>query len=318
MMADRSRINDLASPPAPPLPEPLIRKATWVGVSVNVALAIFKLAAGITGESRAVLADGIEALLDVFTVLLVYAGSRFWSRPPDESHPFGHGRMETLAVVAIGVSLVGAAVGIGWESVATLHERHATTPGWIAAIAALTSIVGKEILYRWTLSVGRRIKSLALIATAWHYRSDAFSSVPVVVAVTGAILLPSWTFLDHLGAVVVSIFILHAAFKITWPSLKELIDAGAPAEVRRRIRDIAAANREVLQVHDIRTRYIGTSIQADLHIIVDGGLTVRQGHDIARDVEARLTREIEELVDVVVHVEPPEEALPEEPPASAC
>jgi cation diffusion facilitator family transporter len=136
--------------------------------------------------------------------------------------------------------------------------------------------------------------------------------------VTGAILLPSWTFLDHLGAVVVSIFILHAAFKITWPSLKELIDAGAPAEVRCRIRDIAAANREVLQVHDIRTRYIGTSIQADLHIIVDGGLTVRRGHDIARDVEARLTREIEELVDVVVHVEPPEEALPEEPAAGAC
>jgi cation diffusion facilitator family transporter len=316
-MTDRRLINDVASPPTHPRPEPLIRKVTWVGVSVNVALAVFKLAAGICGESRAVMADGIEALLDVFTVLLVYAGSRFWSRPPDESHPFGHGRMETLMVVAIGVSLVGAAVGIGWESVATLHERHATPPGWIAAIAALTSIVGKEILYRWTLSVGRRIKSIAVIATAWHYRSDAFSSVPVVIAVTGAILLPSWTFLDHLGAVVVSVFILHAAFKITWPSLKELIDAGAPAEVRRRIRDIAAANREVLQVHDIRTRYIGTSIQADLHIIVDGGLTVRQGHDIARDVEARLTRDIEELVDVVVHVEPPEEALPEEPPASA-
>jgi cation diffusion facilitator family transporter len=245
---------------------------------------------------------------------LVYAGSRFWSRPPDDSHPFGHGRMETLMVVVIGVSLVGAAIGIGWESIATLHERHATPPGWIAAIAALTSIIGKEILYRWTLSVGRRIKSVAVIAMAWHYRSDAFSSVPVVIAVTGAILLPSWTFLDHLGAVVVSMFILHAAIKITWPSLKELIDAGAPAEVRRRIRDIACANADVLQVHDIRTRYIGTSIQADLHIIVDGGLTVRQGHDIARDVEARLTRDIEELVDVVVHVEPPEESLPDDYP----
>lgn len=311
-MSDRRLINDVASPQTRPLPEQLIRQVTWIGVSVNVALAVFKLAAGIYGDSRAVIADGIEALLDVFTVLLVYAGSRFWSRPPDDSHPFGHGRMETLMVVVIGVSLVGAAVGIGWESIATLHQRHAAPPGWIAAIAALTSIIGKEILYRWTLTVGQRIKSVAVIAMAWHYRSDAFSSVPVVIAVTGAILLPSWTFLDHLGAVVVSMFILHAAFKITWPSLKELIDAGAPAEVRRRIRDIACANRDVLQVHDIRTRYIGTSIQADLHIIVDGGLTVRQGHDIARDVEARLTRDIEELVDVVVHVEPPEEALKEE------
>jgi cation diffusion facilitator family transporter len=220
--------------------------------------------------------------------------------------------METLVAVIIGVSLVGAAVGIGWDSIATLHEQHATPPGWIAAIAALTSIIGKEILYRWTLSIGRRIKSVAVVATAWHYRSDAFSSVPVVIAVTGAILLPNWTFLDHLGAVVVSMFILHAAFKITWPSLKELIDVGAPAEVRRRIRDIACASRGVMQVHDIRTRYIGTSIQVDLHIVVDGGLTVRHGHDIARDVETRLIRDIEEIIDVVVHVEPPEEALPEE------
>jgi cation diffusion facilitator family transporter len=153
-----------------------------------------------------------------------------------------------------------------------------------------------------------------VIATAWHYRSDAFSSLPVVVAVTGAIVLPSWTFLDHLGAVVVSMFILHAAFKITWPSIKQLIDVGAPAEVRRRIRDIVCASPGVLQVHDIRTRWIGTSIQADLHIVVDGGLTVREGHDIAKDVEGRLIREIEEVVDIVVHVEPPEEALPEEDP----
>jgi cation diffusion facilitator family transporter len=311
-MTDRLLINEVASQQTHPLPDQLIRKITWIGVAVNIALAVFKLAAGAYGDSQAVIADGIEALLDVFTVILVYAGSRFWSRPPDDTHPFGHGRMETLVAVGIGVSLVGAAAGIGWESVATLHEQHATPPGWIAAAAAMVSVVGKEILCRWTLAIGRRIRSVAVVATAWHYRSDAFSSIPVVVAVTGAILLPTWTFLDHLGAVVVSMFILHAAFKITWPSLKELIDVGAPAEVRRRIRDIAGANPGVLQVHDIRTRFIGTSIQADLHVIVDGGLTVREGHDIARDVEARLTREIEEVVDVVVHVEPPEEALPEE------
>jgi cation diffusion facilitator family transporter len=311
-MMDRLRINDVGSPQTHALPEQLIRKVTWIGITINIVLAVFKLAAGIYGNSRAVIADGIEALLDVFTVILVYAASRFWSRPPDDTHPFGHGRMETLVAVCIGVSLVGAAFGIGWESISTLHEQHVTPPGWIAAAAALVSVIGKEILYRWTLGIGRRIKSVAVIATAWHYRSDAFSSIPVVIAVTGAILLPSWTFLDHLGAVVVSMFILHAAFKITWPSLKELIDVGAPVEVRCRIRDIACSNRGVLQVHDIRTRFIGTSIQADLHVIVDGGLTVREGHDIAREVEARLTREIEEVVDVVVHVEPPEEALPEE------
>lgn len=311
-MGDRFVLNAAEAHAAPAAAEPLIRKVAWIGIAVNLALAVFKLAAGVYGGSRAVVADGIEALLDVFTVVLVYAGSRFWTRPPDDTHPFGHGRMETLLAAGIGLSLVGAAVGIGWESIATLHEQHAGAPGWIAAAAALASVVGKEILYRWTLGVGRRIKSIAVIAMAWHYRSDAFSSVPVVVAVTGAILLPSWTFLDHLGAVVVSMFILHAAFKITWPSLKQLIDVGAPAEVRRRIRDLACDISGVQQVHDIRTRYIGTSIQADLHVIVDGGLTVREGHDIAREVENRLIRDIAEVVDVIVHVEPPEEAVPEE------
>ena len=311
-MTDRLLMNDAASPHTHPLPEQLIRKVTWVGVAVNIALAVFKLGAGIYGNSQAVTADGIEALLDVFTVILVYAASRFWSRPPDDSHPFGHGRMETLVAVFIGVSLVAAGIGIGWQAIATLHERHGASPGWIAVIAAFASIVGKEILYRWTLGIGRRIKSVAVVATAWHYRTDAFSSVPVVIAVTGAILLPSWTFLDHVGAVVVAMFILHAAYKITWPSLMELIDAGAPAEIRRRIREIACANPAVLQVHDIRTRFIGTSIQADLHIVVNGVLTVREGHDIAKDVEARLIQDIDPMVDVVVHVEPPEEAVPEE------
>jgi len=310
-MADRFPSKASGAPAAHAEAEPLIRRITWIGIAVNLGLAAFKLAAGIYGYSQAVTADGIEALLDVFTVVLVYAGSRYWTRPPDDTHPFGHGRMETLVAAAIGVSLVGAAVGIGWNSLATLRVQHATPPSWIAAAAAVVSIIGKELLFRWTLEVGRRIKSIAVIATAWHYRSDAFSSVPVVVAVTGAILLPSWTFLDHLGAVVVSMFILHAAFKITWPSLKVLIDAGAPAELRRRISDIACASPQVLQVHGIRTRYIGTNIQADLHIIVDGGLTVRAGHDIAKEVEARLIHEIEEVVDVVVHVEPPEEALPD-------
>ena len=315
-MNDSLLVNDVVAAPTHPVPDRLIRKVTWIGIAVNLALAVAKLLAGIYGESQAVIADGIEALLDLFTVVLVYAASRYWTRPPDDSHPFGHGRIETLAAVLIGVSLVGAAAGIGWQALTTLRDAHPNPPGWIAAVAAAASIVGKELLYRYTAAVGRRIKSVAVAATAWHYRSDAFSSIPVVIAVTGAILLPSWTFLDHLGAVVVSVFILHAAYKITWPSLKELIDAGAPADMRRRIRDMAAAVDGVIQVHGIRTRYIGTSLQLDLHVVVRGSISVRAGHAIAREVESRLIDGIEEVVDVVVHVEPPEEAVPEEPPAT--
>jgi cation diffusion facilitator family transporter len=301
-------------PQAPPAAEAfsaqaaVIRRVTGIGVAVNLLLAAAKLAAGHYGQSQAVFADGIEALLDVFTVLMVYAGSRIWNRPADDTHPFGHGRLETLFAVGVGASLAAVGAGIGWQAVATLREPHAAAPGWIAAAAAGASIVGKESLFRWTLSAGKRIRSAAVIATAWHYRSDAFSSAPVVVAVTAAILVPSWTFIDHLGAAVVSVFILHAAFKVTWPNLRELIDAGAPEEIRRRIRDIAGRHPGVRQVHDIRTRFIGASIQLVLHIVVDGDIPVRAGHAIAKEVEARLLRDIEEVVDVEIHVDPPEGA----------
>lgn len=288
-----------------------IGRATRIGIAVNSVLAVFKLGAGIAGGSQAVVADGIEALLDVFTAALVYAGARLWSRPADECHPHGHGRIETFFAVGIGLSLVFAAVGIGWRALVTLQEPHGEPPGWIAAVAAFVSIVGKEVLYRWTLGIGREIRSLALVAAAWHYRSDALSSVPVLLAVTGAIVFPAWTLLDHLGAVVVSAFILHAAFRITWPRLKELIDAGAPPEVRKKISDLAAAHPGVLQVHGVRTRSIGSALQVDLHLVVEGSLSIREGHAIAQEVEERLVRDIEEVIDVTAHLEPPEEAQPD-------
>jgi cation diffusion facilitator family transporter len=155
------------------------------------------------------------------------------------------------------------------------------------------------------------VKSAALAANAWHHRTDALSSLPVLIAVAGARLFPSWSFLDRVGAVVVSIFILHASIKIIWPGISELIDVGAPTETRKKIRDLALKNEGVLQVHDIRTRYISSSIQVDLHIVVEGLLTVREGHDIADDVKARIIDAIPEVLDVVVHVDPPERALRE-------
>ena len=160
--------------------------------------------------------------------------------------------------------------------------------------------------------VGRRVKSSALAANAWHHRTDAISSVPVLVAVAGARVFPSWSFLDHLGAAVVSILILYASIKIMWPGLSELIDAGAPSEIRKRIRTSALQNEGVLQVHDIRTRYVSSSIQVDLHIVVEGSITVREGHDIADNVKDRIITEIQEVLDVIVHVDPPEKAIREE------
>ena len=292
--------------------EKIVRKVTWVGLWVNLFLAAIKFTAGIYGRSQALVADAIHSLTDLTTDIAVIAGSHYWSRPPDENHPYGHRRLETLVTVFIGVVLIAAGIGIGWKAISALQEKHASPPGWIAVAAALASIVCKESIYRWTAMTGRRVKSAALAANAWHHRTDAFSSIPVLIAVAGARVFPSWSFLDHLGAAVVSIFILHASIKIIWPGLSELIDVGAPKETRKKIRDIALKNEGVLQVHDIRTRYISSSIQVDLHIVVDGLITVRQGHDIADDVKARIIDRIPEVLDVIVHVDPPERAARED------
>lgn len=291
--------------------ERMVRRVTWVGLLTNVLLAAIKFAAGIFGKSQALIADAIHSLTDLTTDIAVLAGSHYWSRPPDENHPYGHRRLETLVTVFIGVVLIAAGIGIGWRAVSTLHERHAAAPGLIAVLAAFASIVCKESLYRWTASIGQLLKSPALAANAWHHRTDALSSLPVLIAVAGARAFPSWSFLDHVGAAVVSIFILHASIKIIWPSLGELIDVGAPVETQKRIRDIALKDKAVLQVHDIRTRYISSSVLVDLHIVVEGFITVREGHKIADEVRKRITGEIPEILDVIVHVEPPESAVME-------
>jgi len=272
-------------------------------------LVALKFIAGIYGRSQALVADAIHSLTDLTTDIAVIAGSHYWSLPPDENHPYGHRRMETLVTVFIGVVLIAAGIGIGWKAISTLQEKHAAPPGWIAVLAALVSIGCKETIYRWTAITGRRVKSTALAANAWHHRTDAISSVPVLIAVAGARIAPAWSFLDNIGAVIVSIFILHASIKVIWPSLSELIDVGAPTEICKKIENIALGNKNVLQVHDIRTRYISSSIQVDLHIVVEGLITVRQGHDIADDVKARIIDSIPEVLDVIVHVDPPERAI---------
>ena len=285
-----------------------VLRVTWVGLGANIALSILKLAAGIIGRSQAIVADGVHSLSDSSTDVAILVGVRYWTQPPDEEHPHGHRRIETVVTVFIGVLLAAVAAGLTYNALATLHERDAGSPGVIAFAAALVSIVSKEMLYRWNLSVGKRIKSPAVIANAWHHRSDALSSIPAALAVAGAAVSPSWSFLDHVGAVVVSLFILQAAWRIAWPALGQLVDTGATRMDRERIRTIALGTDGVEMVHAIRTRHIGSGLQVDLHILVDGRLTVREGHDISRAVKQRLLSEGPDVVDVVVHLEPYEES----------
>jgi len=281
-----------------------VRKVTWVGLLINITLACIKFAAGYFGRSQALIADAIHSLTDTTTDFAVIAGSHFWSRPPDESHPYGHRRLETLVTVFIGLMLAAAGIGIGWDAVSALHEKVSTPPGWIALVAAMVSILTKEILYRWTAASGKKIKSPALAANAWHHRTDAISSIPVLIAVGGALIFPSWSFLDLVGAIVVSIFVMYASLKIIWPGISELVDAAAPRDIQKKIVKIACNNPGVHEVHKVRTRYISTSILVDMHIVVDGSISVREGHAIADEVENQIINSISNVLGVVIHVDP--------------
>ncbi len=244
-----------------------VRRVTWAGLAINLGLSAFKLVAGLAGHSQAILADAVHSLSDSSTDIAILVGSAFWSRPPDEEHPYGHRRIETVISIAVGLALAVAGIGIAAHGLVTIRQPHETTPGRVAFVAALVSILVKEALYRWTRSEGRRLHSLSLQANAWHHRSDALSSVPAALAVAGAIFLPSWQVLDHIGAVVVAVFIFQAAYSISRQGVRELVDQGAPAALRNEIMSIARSTEGVREVHALRTRYIGSRIQLDLQWI---------------------------------------------------
>jgi cation diffusion facilitator family transporter len=281
-----------------------VRRVTWIGLVVNVLLAGVKFAAGLLANSQAVVADAVHSLSDATTDVAILVGVRYWSAPADETHPHGHQRIETAVTLLIAVLLAGVAVALGYRAIATIHEMHRGGPGPAALFAAAASVVCKEILYRWSAAAGRRVRSPALVANAWHHRSDALSSLPAVLAVAGSMVNPSWAFLDHVGAVVVSVIIMQAVFRIGWPALAELMDAGAGEEARRRIEAVALGTAGVERVHAIRTRRVGSAIAVDLHVLVDGGISVREGHAIADAVIDRLLANGPNLADIVVHLEP--------------
>lgn len=281
-----------------------VRRITWVGLAVNLALSAIKLGGGILGGSRAVVADAVHSLSDGATDLAILIGVRFWSAPPDDNHPHGHGRIETLVTTAIGLTLGGVALGIAWDAIHDLQDPDRQSPGFVALIVTGISIVSKELVYRITLREGRRLRSSALMANAWHHRSDALSSIPAAAAVAVAMVAPQWAYVDLVGALVVAIFILVAAARIVRPALGQLVDRAADPADCDRVAEIVGGTEGVCRVRDLRTRYMGARLAVDLTIHVGADLTVQQGHDIAAAVRSRLLDEGPDVTDVVVHVEP--------------
>lgn len=283
-----------------------VRFAGWVGLIVNLVLAAAKLAAGLAGNSQAVVADAIHSLSDTVTDVALIFGVRYWSAPADEQHPHGHRRFETLVTVFIGITVAAAAVGIGWDAIKSFGQP-SHPPSAIALAAALLSIVVKEGLYQWTARIGRTTGSSALVANAWHHRTDALSSVPVAIAVAVAMVDHRLAVVDQAGALVVSVFVLQAAFRIVRPALDQLVDAGAPRAQRRELEELALAVDGVRAVHAMRTRYIGSELAVDIHIEVDADLSVADGFAIARRVKADLLERGSMVADVVVQIEPHED-----------
>jgi len=281
-----------------------VRRVTWVGLAVNVALSAVKLVAGLVGHSAALVADAVHSMSDLVTDVAVLVGSRYWSQPPDAGHPYGHRRIETVVTLVVGLVLALVGLGLTYESVEALRigEHHA--PALATSVVALLSVVSKEWLYRWTVAAGERLKSSAVIANAWHHRSDAISSVPVLLAILAARLLPGWWFLDHVGAAVVSGFIIKAAIDILRPGLAELTDQSAGSDVTEILTRLAKETPGVLGVHDLRTRLVGSAICADLHVVVGETLTVLEGHRIGERVAERLKQLGPNVVDVIVHLDP--------------
>ena len=299
-----SKLSLLCTLPPDPHPVKEIRRVTFWALGINLFLSAMKFAAGILGSSQALMVDGVHSLSDTSTDLAVLIGVRYWSAPADLNHPHGHGRIEILISFLISIVLAGVGLGLAYRAITTLPESQKTAPEWIAFGAACISIIVKELLYRWTVDVGKRVKSSAVIANAWHQRSDALSSLPVAIAVLASRIQPSWVFLDNIAAVIVSVFILQAVWKIAHPALGQLVDTGADHKEQKTILDLALRSEGVLAVHALRTRYIGPGLQVDLHVLVEPELTVREGHDIANVVKERLLHERPNVVDVLVHIDP--------------
>jgi len=281
-----------------------VRRVGWVGLVSNLALAAAKLTAGVIGHSHAVVADAVHSLTDAVTDVAIIAGVRYWSAPADTRHPYGHGRIETLVTIVIGSLLAALAVGLVWDAVLGRDRAGRLPPTQIALAAAVVSIVVKEALFRWTRAVGLRVKSPAVLANAWHHRSDALSSIPAALAVAAAAFNPDWIVVDRIGAVVVCLFIFHAGWKIVSPAIGQLVDTGAPEADRQRIEQIALAVKGVMSAHALRTRFVGPKLAVDLHVEVDPALSVAEGYEIGKSVRSELIANGPDVSDVLVQVEP--------------
>ena len=281
-----------------------IKNITLIGLVINIFLSVIKFLIGFFGNSQAVVADALHSFSDTSSDLVILFGVKYWTAPPDDGHPYGHQKIESFVGIFIGFILIFVACTIGYNGMVSLLEKNQSQLNWIVTIGPLISIIVKELLFRATYKVGINTNSASVKANAWHHRTDAFSSIPVLVAVIASLIDPELKFLDQIGAIIVSAFIIKVGLKILFTNVNDLLDTGISKEKIIEIKKTINKIQDVKGVHKLRTRKLANYIYIDLHLEVDGQLSVIRGHDISEAVKHTLIQSNPRIIDVMVHLEP--------------
>lgn len=278
------------------------RRAIVLSMSVNLLASLAQVTVGLLGGSQGLVAGGFESLSDLVTDGLILLAAKHAAKAADEDHPYGHKRIETAATVALGAVLIVLGAAIAIKAALRLSHALVPPPATVTLLVAASTIVAKELLYRYVLAVGRRINSNLLRASAWHYRSDAFSSVVIAVGIAGSLF--GVRYLDAVAAIGVALFIMKTGAGLAWHAARELVDTGLEADQLKRMRLLILGVPGVRMLHRLRTRRAAGVVFADVHILVDSLLSVSEGHQISEAVRATLMREMEGVADVIVHIDP--------------
>ncbi len=293
-----------------------IQRITQASLLANIALSIIKFIIGTIGNSQAVVADALHSFSDTSSDLVILFGVKYWTAPPDESHPYGHQKIESFATIIIGLILLFVAGCIGYNGIVSLlptdqnQHNNQVVLSWIVVTAPFISIVIKEILFQITYRVGIETNSSSVKANAWHHRTDALSSIPVLIAVIASLINPDLIFLDQIGAIVVSAFIIKVGLEILFTSINDLLDSGISQDEITNFEKTILNIQDVKGVHKLRTRKLANCIYIDLHLEVAGTMSVIEGHDISEAVKTILIAKNPKIIDVMVHLEPVK-SLPE-------
>lgn len=281
-------------------------KTTFIGIVVSALLAVIKGLGGIFGHSYALIADAIESVSDVLTSAMLWAGLKWSSKPPDENHPYGHGKIEALVAMGIAIALVIAGGIIVRDSIFHIIEPH-KSPAPFTLVILIAVVITKEVLYRFVLKTGKEINSTVVKADAFHHRSDAITSIAAFIGISIALIGgEGYEIADDFAALIAAGFIFYNAYKIGRSATGELLDEAIEPELRADIVRVAEENTKVIKVERCYTRKMGTAFHVDMHIWIDGTKTVIEGHDIAHAVKDDLIKNFPNLIDVHIHIEPDE------------